>query len=200
MPLDIGLNFRQTSTYVTDGAGETYVLGTDAYPTTRGGVTFGWESGFTSANALNRNASVDRRLAGVHFESGTAIPQFRLDLPAAGQYQIYAAFGDYGPSTTNYSEFRFLDDATVLFSSTVQSMGGAQRWTDATDVKRTSASDWSTNNAARTETFASTILRCRINYGGVDRTSSAVINHLRVIQLAAAASGNPWNYYAQLAG
>lgn len=41
MSVDVGFDFRATSTFVTDPANCTYVID-DLYPTTRGGVTFGW--------------------------------------------------------------------------------------------------------------------------------------------------------------
>jgi hypothetical protein len=67
---DKGLNFRAASDFVTDGAGETYVLAGDHYPVTRGGVTFGWVLDSQTVQAVNRNSGYDRRLAGINYMAG----------------------------------------------------------------------------------------------------------------------------------
>jgi hypothetical protein len=96
------LNFRSTSGYVTDGAGQTYVLATDTYPTTRGGVTFGWETPGPTGHA-NRSTSLDVRLAGIGYRvnsSGGAAGIFRVALPATGTYNLRLAMGDANYSHT----------------------------------------------------------------------------------------------------
>ena len=37
-----GFDFRNSSSYVMDPSGDTYVLSTTAYPTKGNGVTYGW--------------------------------------------------------------------------------------------------------------------------------------------------------------
>lgn len=153
----IGLNFRATSSFVTDSTNETYVIG-DAYPTTRAGVTFGWESGFTLTNIRNRNASNDRRIAGTHFDGeGDAI--FRLDLPSTGLYEIRLGLGDPGG---NAAGGVMKDNTTTLF--TIATVSSSLNILDATGVARTQA-NWPSQNAAVQHTFASTILRWHVGGG-----------------------------------
>lgn len=180
--MKIGINFRNTSGYVTDGTDEVPWLG-ESYPATKmagsgQSVTAGWESGFTSGNERDRDNGIDARLAGIHFESGGTVCRFRIDLDSTGDHDIRAAFGDPGASG-NYSEFEFLDSTTSLFQSGSNN-DGISNWRDATDVQRTSAADWVSNNAKRTETFASTIFRTDMNYQGVNSSGAAVISHLFV--------------------
>lgn len=150
----IGINFRATSGYVTDGAGETYCTGFDTYPTTRGGWTFGWES--STANGLDRNAGGDARLAGICYVLSNA-PTFRLDLPATGSYNVRAALGDY--ASLQWAAWKFQDNSTVFATTTGYTAGGADHYKDPTDVERSSGADWITNNALVNRTFSSTILR-----------------------------------------
>src|SRR5690349_3422013 len=89
-----GLNCRATSGFVTDAAPDTYCLATDAYPVTRGGITFGYDS-LTNIDARDRNSGVDPQLAGLNFivNSGASVT-LRLDLPSTGNYSIRLAMGD----------------------------------------------------------------------------------------------------------
>lgn len=146
----IGINFRATAGFVTDGAGETYCTG-DAYPVTRGGWTFGWED--AGVQTRDRNSTVDPRLAGMNFQA-TSGKRFRIDLPAAGSYNVRVAAGD--ASSNNASAFDIKDNATVLFSTTGTILGG--HFKDATNVDRTTAA-WPGSNVAQTVSFASTIFR-----------------------------------------
>lgn len=167
----IGLNFRANAGYVTDGAGETYVVG-DVYPTSRGGWTFGWET--TGALTLDRDNAGDPRLAGLNY-APTAQRTFRLDLPASGDYIVRAAFGD---AASGQSVPWLLKDDSTTFASTTGLSGGANQFKDATDVNRTSQADWGTNNASVLRTFGSTILRLVSN----DNGQNVVIAHLYVEQ------------------
>jgi hypothetical protein len=169
-PFKIGLNFRATSAYVTDGADETYVLGTDAYPTTRDGATFGWESGFASANTRNRNTSPDQRIAGVHFDTnGDAV--FRIDLPSAGTYSVGLAAGDASPNAVG----GFIkDDVTTkitITNASLSSLGGSGA-VDATDTWY-SRTNWPTNNSTVSVVFSSSI--CRFEFSG---TGTLCLQHL----------------------
>jgi len=174
--LDVGINFRATSGYVTDGAGETYCLAADTYPTTRSGVTFGWS---TAAAAIDRNAGVDRRFAGIGYLSASA-DYFQVDLPATGDYDIYFAAGDY--SSSNAAKWSLRDNATS-FASTTGFTSAADRFKDATDTEYSSAA-WPGSNTKATRTFASTTFKA------VTTSNDAnVLAHLRIVQLAAPATG-----------
>jgi hypothetical protein len=152
MTWDKGFNFRGTSGYVTDGTDETYVLG-DSYPTTRNGVTFGWDAG---VYAYDEYSSYDRRLVGANRGGYDTTRHFRVDLPAAGNYLIRAAFGSVNIGSAIAAAF--LDDAAVL--SSVNGEHGSSEWRDATGALRGWVT-WAAENASVTYTFASTTLRVR---------------------------------------
>src|SRR5208283_4855223 len=76
-----GFDFRNTSTFVTDPAGDTYVLSTTAYPTQGSGVTYGWVN-TSLVNARDRNAQLDPRLAGINYATNGSPATFYVDLPS----------------------------------------------------------------------------------------------------------------------
>jgi hypothetical protein len=175
VPFDIGINFRSTSGYVADGANETYCLA-DIYPVTRGGVTFGWV--ITGAvDSRDRDSGNDRRLAGINFTTNNA-DYFRLDLPAAGTYDVHLAMGD---ATFSGAVSYDVKDTTTLLFSTTGSTSAGNKFKDATDTEYSNAA-WPGSEAASTQTFATTQLRVQHTGGGVND----VIAHLRV---AAAGGG-----------
>lgn len=176
MAWDKGLNFRATSGYVSDGADETYVLHSDAYPTTRNGVTFGWE--VPGIESRDRNAGLDRRLAGINFDRAEANKGFRVDLPATGTYALRAAFGDAGGN--NYYDFALQDDATV-FKTFAATLLTAAAFSDATGAILTST-DWPGSNQAIDRTFASQVFRVT----EVADHVSNVIAHLFLSQVSSA--------------
>lgn len=173
MSYDVGFNFRSTSGYVSDAANEVYVLA-ESYPTTRSNAngnsaTFGWESG---GLALNRSASVDRRLAGVNYAGSGTSGVFRVDLPATGDTDIYFAGGDTGGSNVSAWDF---EDTTTAFQS-LNKAASSDNYIDASGVVRTEAS-WPADNAVLTRTFSTTIFRLRDQAAG-----NNVFAHLRVVQ------------------
>jgi hypothetical protein len=194
---DIGINFRSTSGFVTDGTDETYCLAADTYPTTRGGWTFGWESGLDGA--LNRSAGVDRRLAGVIFSSNDAAPGvFRVDLPSTGDYDVYAAFGD--TNTTNYPQHCEIRENTTAFVTITDASLAQDEYYDGTNVKRSEA-NWPANNAATSRTFSSTILRLAV--GTQNASSASRVAHLRVVSTGGGSSVSipiAMRHYLQMMG
>src|SRR5262245_23091075 len=153
---DRGFNFRATAGFVTDGPVSTYVIG-DTYPTTRNGVTFGWESGFQAGNVRNRNASIDVQLAGINFCPSGQQGIFRVDLPATGNFAFYLANGDAGSSQqAQYWEIR--DNNTVLFSFQDDDGTASGHFNDANGVDLTTVT-WPTNTSEHPLTFSSTIFR-----------------------------------------
>lgn len=155
--MDVGVNFRATAGYVTDGAGQTYCTA-DSYPVTRGGATFGWET--AGIDTRDRNNAIDVRLAGINF-TGAGGDSWRIDLTATGSYDIRLALGDASNAQTITCEV--YDNAT-LKATISGTTSGALRWFDATGVERTDVT-WPTSNAAITHTFASTILRLKHGAG-----------------------------------
>lgn len=171
-----GFDFRATSGYVVDAAGDTYVTG-DVYPTTRNGVTFGWEATFPEPRDRSAAASFAPRLAGINqLVSGGATLErvFRIDLPAPGTYQIRLAAGD--ATVGNRAFFEVRDGTTVLFSRAELAVPAGQ-FVDASGVLRASAAAWTSSNVPMQRTFASTIARFVLK-----RPSQAgsVIAHLQV--------------------
>ena len=112
-----GFDFRNTTGFVTDPSGATYVLPTTAYPTTVNGVTFGWTK--NSAQGRDRNATLDPRLAGVNFANNGSPATFYVDLPSAGTYNLSLAMGDAGyQACWVQCQVQFLDGNTVLATVT----------------------------------------------------------------------------------
>ncbi len=178
MPFDAGINFRVNAGFVTDGTNETYCSNnSDSYPTVRGGFTFGWVPGLTHVDGRDRNAGVDRRLAGINFDA-TATEYFRLDLPSAGNYDIHLALGD--DSGGNPVEWLLQDTTTLLHTYT--GTPGAGNFQDATGAVLSDAA-WPASEAALVAvTFATTQLRLVVNGAG-----NNVVAHLRVVTSAVAA-------------
>lgn len=190
MALPQGVNFRETSGFVTDGADEHpsvatagNVVSSDTYPTTSAqGNDVGWEGvdGSSDHGTRDRNSGVDARFAGMHFMGSSAgNDDFRIDLPSTGDYLVRCAAGQmvYSGSV----KLDLYDGTTLLrnLAETATTAGGNFR--DATDVEH-SNTDWPTNNNSVTETFSTTICRFRLG----DGTSNAVLAH---VYIEAAAGG-----------
>lgn len=156
-----GINFRNSAGYVTDGTNETYCIG-DGYPTTRGGFTFGFSTGFATSN-YDVSTTPDRRLAGMSiYEPASSTIYFRIDLPTgAGTYDIRLALGALthdGYMTADYG----LQDGTTEFATIGPRTPPNNNIVDAANNNRTSASDWVTNNVAVRRTFTDTYFRVRM--------------------------------------
>ena len=167
-----GINFRDTLAYVTDVSPEEFEDGQPGidYPrTTAQGNTVGFEQ---LLDSRDRNAGVDRRLAGLNFSNAAQV-DFRLDLSSTGDWSIRLAAGDY-----NYAQGTAIDvyDTTTSRGSLATgSTSAAQKYKDATNTEY-SAAAWPGSNSAVTKTFTTTICRIRLlNNGGVN-----VISHVRL--------------------
>ncbi|MCK6554765.1 hypothetical protein L6Q96_09330 [Candidatus Binatia bacterium] len=171
-----GFNFRGTSGYVADASDETYDLGA-AYPVTRNGRTFGWETRASGWVVRNRSTAIDRRLAGLFGQSNTQGNQstWRVDLPAAGTYIIRLALGDAGYAQSQYAQI--LDGDTVLLTLGLTSTASSH-WRDASGADRTAAT-WPTENVAVSLTFSTTILRVRIG-ASAPAAGTTTLAHLRL--------------------
>src|SRR5271157_1234180 len=151
-----GFDFRNTSTFVTDPPGDTYVLPSTTYPTTVNGVTFGWTTP-NLVQARDRSTSVDPRLAGINFVSNGSPATFYVDLPSAGTYNLSLALGDEGYSQCwTQCQIQFLDGSTVL--ATVP--GGPTNYGYFYDAegKNWSAAAWPTSNLSQQVTLVGTRL------------------------------------------
>lgn len=136
-----GVSFRTTSGYVTDGASDTYSLGA-AYPETRGGITFGWESDMTG-NARDR-AIAAQDLAGLVFQAnGGTTKYFRYDC-TAGTYTVRVALGD--AINVQTQKLVIKDGVGGSTLATITGSTGAAEWLDAAGTLRASYALWQSNN------------------------------------------------------
>ena len=130
----IFIDFRSTSAFVTDPSGATFCL-SDAYPTTRAGLTFGWTL-IPGGNA-DRLATNPAQLAGINYQSNGVHADLQVDLAGlggSGTYKIGVALGD--PTTNNgIQNAVFKDGATTLFTVN-GTMSAANKFIDATSVER----------------------------------------------------------------
>ncbi len=151
-----GFDFRNTAGFVTDPAGDTYVLATTAYPTTVNGVTFGWLQ-TPQVQARDRNAKLDPRLAGINFATNGSPATFDLDLPSPGTYSLSLALGDASyQQCWVQCQVQFLDGSTVLATLTVGSTQLSYFY-DA-QGKNWSAAAWPTSNLSQQVTLTGTHL------------------------------------------
>jgi hypothetical protein len=184
-----GFNFRGSSGFVTDAVGTTYVVG-DTYPTTRNGITFGWDFSLGFVNPLDRNAAIDARLAGSNYtlnNTGTQI-RFRVDLPdGPGTRVIAMAVGD--DVAGQAEQFVAIDDDTTgLFP--VVALGGtaAGHFIDANSVDWATAA-WPGSNTPVSITTTSSILRLRCGDGGTTVGGATTLAHLFIGDLIPVSGG-----------
>jgi hypothetical protein len=184
MSWDKGWNHRATSAFVTDGTNETYALG-EAYPTTRNGVTFGWTTDL-SANARDRDAAVDRRLAGMDFQNNTTGLQdvFRVDTTASGSHTVRLALGDAGSAGLCAPYIQVRDGSTAL--ATIDHSSSVTTGTDMIDATGTtySITNWPGSNTPITVALTGTILNFALGTPSVG-TNLSMLAHIFVSQVAA---------------
>ncbi len=168
--MDLGINFRGTAGYVGDGVGETYCLA-DAYPTTRGGGTFGFLSAVSGAD---RDSGQDRRLAGINF-NGAGPETFQWDLPATGSATVHLGLGDASASHTNVQAV-FKDNTATLFTVGPYFVNGISGVADATG-QDLSMANWPAQELGRLVTMATTVLKIVLT-----ADANWTIAHLRVVQ------------------
>lgn len=177
-----GINFRATSGYATDGAGETYSLG-EAYPTTRGSQTFGWGSNRTG-NSRDRAATNAHTSGIVFIANGGSTDTFTVDLPSTGTYDVRLAIGD----ATNGQAHKIVvkDDTTTL--ATITGSTSAGQWLDATGTVRTSYLLWESDNVALSLTFATTKLVLTV--GDPSGSAATTISHVSYVSSSSGASAS----------
>lgn len=182
-----GIDFRASAPFVSDPANCDNEIGTTAnYPRTSAqGNTVGWEQA-PSLPTRDRSSGVDARLAGMAgtFNSSGSAANYRLDLPSAGDYVIRMAIGDQAGGHAN-TVVELFDNVTSLGKIVNVGSTATDEFYDATGVKRTSDTDWVTNNATLTKTFASTILRVQIG----DTSGSSDFTCIAHLFVQAAPSG-----------
>jgi len=150
-----GFDFRATAGFVTDPANTTHVLATTAYPSTVGGVTFGWvNTGLIQSR--DRSTTVDPRLAGINYVRNGSPGTFYVNLPSAGTYNVSLALGDEGYTQCwTLCQVQFLDGSTVL--GTVTGNPLIANFDDAKGNNWTAAA-WPGSNVALPVTLSGTRL------------------------------------------
>jgi len=188
--VDYCFNFRATSGFVTDTGGCVPVLN-EAYPHTySNGATAGWEQTSTDGTR-DRGNTVDPKLAGQNRANSTDVfREFRVDLPSTGSYDIRAAVGDlsFGYATNRVNPYASIKDTTTTLFTIVagDTSIAAGEFYDATGVKRTSAANWVSANAAKNLTFSTTIFRLRI-----EAPTALDYSPLAHVQVTTAGGGGP---------
>ncbi len=137
------INFRNTAGYVTDGVNDIYCLPTDIYPTTRGGITFGWPGAATGSDRRNNQ---DVRLAGYNGYTGSGTG-FLVQLPnGPGVYNIRYAAGHQATGVTR--GFKLFDSADLVNPLVVvaETAVATNSFLDATGAVL-SAAAWPAGNA-----------------------------------------------------
>ncbi len=182
----MGLNFRQTTAYVTDPAntglhhngdslGDLQGSNTVTLASTGDTVSVGWATSGGTPGAdvsgggnYNRNSALDARLAGMALLDANTVRDLVITLPSAGSYYFWCAFGE--ASYSRKAQWEILDSASSLATISLGLTGGSARWWDATQTLRTSAAAWvsahdSGTTAAVLYTFATTTMRIRVGTG-----------------------------------
>lgn len=185
----IGLNYRSTLGYVTDPAGTVFVSN-DVYPTqhrfAQDMILYEGRTG-TWGGSDDCSTSVDPRLAGDSFKShtltSTATITIDLHAPLGGTYSLRMALGS--ATHTNFPNVEVTDGVGGAVLFTISHVAGtvAEEFYDATDVKRTSAADWVTNNAARTIVTTGNALVLNFKYLSPLASGRNGIAHLQLTRI-----------------
>ncbi len=151
-----GFDFRNTLNFVTDPPGDLGVLPTNLYPTQGNGVTYGWVN--TSViYGRNRIATQDPRLAGINYAMNGTPATFKVELPAAGTYNLSLALGDAGyQSCWVQCQIQFFDGTTLL--ATVARGSDSQNYFDDAKANNWSAAAWPGSNLQQQVTLAGNLL------------------------------------------
>lgn len=171
-----GFNFRATSGFVTDGAGDSPVLG-ESYPTTySNGVTAGFETGGDTVTTRDRNNSYNSHIAGSIYCSdngGDALQQiFRIDLTTTGSYTLNLALGD---ESYAYASYLSVYDTSSLLSTLFNGYAGAlNSFCDAAGNNYYPGPNWVAGNVPVSLTFSTTIARFYIG----NTTTQTPINYI----------------------
>ncbi len=180
-----GFDFRNTSTYVADPPGDTYVLSTTAYPTNGNGVTYGWVN-TSLVQARDRSTTVDPRLAGINYVNNGSPATFNVDLPSSGTYNLTLAMGDEGyPECYTQCQVQFLDGSTVLATVSGGTTNGGYFY-DA-EGKNWSAAAWPGSNLSQQVTLAGSRLTVVV---GTSK-STGDLTPIAFLGVAQASSGSP---------
>jgi hypothetical protein len=177
-----GINFRATSGFVTDNPPDTYCIG-DAYPTTRGGVTFGFSVNVGGTSTRDRNSAVNPFFAGINsIPNNSPTATFRIDLPNTGAWDIHASFGDVSNQQIIYIDFR--DNTTSFATLSGIDTTGANNVSDAVG-NVINIGSWVASNVKVTHTFTSTIFNIVMGNASTGALNTAV-THIGLVPVSSA--------------
>lgn len=190
-----GVNFRGSSTYVTDGADTGYEIGTTAnYTSSRtlsagNAVGIGWED---APDLMLDRGVIDARISGSSFVS--TLVRYRIDLPSTGNYTIAVAACDAAGGGW---------DAHIEIFDTTTSLGVVANKTPVAlnnyvNVNNSEFGTGSPGNIDDTQTFtfSTTILRVKTNQNG---TGFGMLSHLLITQVPSGNIGAKLSRYPHLA-
>lgn len=183
----VGFDFRAQASFVTDTVGNNF-WATAAYPSplpaASGWGNAGWEQ--PPSAGLDESATVDPRLAGAVYIGNAKKSNFRVDLPAPGQYTIQLAIGF---ASLAQSEYVYIYDNTTLLATVASGVyTPIGSFVDASS-KVWTAANWPANNVPATLTFATTILRIQIGNAISGATSSTGLAYLSVVPVGGSSGG-----------
>lgn len=178
-----GFLFWATTGHGTPGPNDSVVDVAELYPTSYGnGATAGYLAG-TAPNEINETNDIDYRLIGTHYTQGnTVVHTFKVDI--TGSVTINSSNGDHG-NGSGYTYSEFFDNTTSLAVVVNGTGQNSNQFWDASGVKRTTVSDWTTNQTSITKTVNT---HFRWQNGNSSGTGASYWNYL---QLSTAAAGLP---------
>ena len=177
-----GFDFRGSSNFVTDPPGATGVILDTIFPTVGGLTTYGW-SYTATFETLNRNRSIDPRLAGAHQVNNGTPGQFYVDVPAPGTYSLSLAMGDDGYSACAVQcQVQFLDGSTVLATMTGGPINQGYFYDAQGNVW--SAAQWPANNVSQQVTLTGTQLTVQVGSNQYTGNSTSIA-YVGVTQVSA---------------
>jgi hypothetical protein len=157
-----GIAFRMTAGYVTDATDDTYSLnptdgiGGEAYPVTRGGITFGVVSRNYSNPCGRDRSTTNSKTAGMMFDSGGGTRDFQIDL--TGSQKIRLAIGDPSNSQTT-TQVDVRDSGGSKFTVAGGTTSGADKFWDASGAEVSGATIQArTDTQSAAYTFTSYVL------------------------------------------
>lgn len=177
-PLIFGVNFRDTAGFVTDGTNETYSL-TEAGMLIRGGQFFGWTDGLGGDRTRDRDNTANRRQAGGQFSNSSGSQDRVLVFerwiwPAT--WRVRVSCGDRFNTRTN-QKLEMFDDTSSKGVIVNDASCAADNYIDATNVQRTSDTDWGTNNASTDIVFSTNKIIFKIGTTNAD-SSMTFLTHI----------------------
>ena len=175
-----GFNFRNVLEFVTDGADEYFVDDAALYPTSGASVDYGWDTG-GDLQDRDRNASLDRRLAGVNFlANNVAHDRTFIINTGVGAFDVRLAIGDAVSASEPIVSIYDYSTSNVRGALLAQVVNGTALTDEQSiDAMGTVMSqvDWPNNNVVRNVTVTGGRIGIVIGSTSVD-TSFTALQHV----------------------